>query len=92
MLVTNSKGVRVRVYSPYREAFDAEVLAPIEAGLSSGEVADVVFNLDAIADAVLEWHTEWIDKDSVWLPGCGYCSSLGDDPAEFWAIVADNER
>lgn len=91
MLVTNSKGIRVHVYSNYVEAFNAEVLAPIEAGLSSGEVADVVFNLDAIADAVLEWHTDGRDG-SEWLPGCGYCSSLSDDPAEFWAIVSDNER
>lgn len=93
-VVTNSRGVNVRVYSTYPEAATAEVVEPIDAGLVGDEEARQLFDVAAIADAVLEYHVEHINQrrpdGRVGLPLNGYCSALVDDPAEFWELVADH--
>ncbi len=52
-----------------------------------------LFDVEAIANQVIEWHTElrWRNgRWQEWLPAAGFCSALGDDPAEFWEVVAAN--
>ena len=52
-----------------------------------------VKRLEAIANQVIEGHTElrWRNgRWQEWLPAAGFCSALGDDPAEFWEVVAAN--
>lgn len=93
--VTNSRGVEVRVYSTRAEAVNMEVVEPLAAGLDAGEEPGDLFDVEAIAERVVEWHTEWADwhgQDVEWLPLNGFCSSLSDDPDEFWTVVADHQR
>ena len=50
--------------------------------------------MDAIADAAIEWHTEYVERDGQtveWLPGNGFCSALDDDPDTFWRLAFDRQ-
>lgn len=92
-MATNSRGIKVAVYSTRAEAEQREIVEPIQAGLEPGEDATRMFNIEAIAEQVIEWHTEtrWRNgREQEWLPGCGFCSALGDDPSEFWQLVQAN--
>ena len=93
--VTNSRGVEVHVYASLGEAVEAEVVAPIQAGLSADEDARVLFDVDGIAEAVLEWHTEHVERDGElveWLPSAGYCNGLDGEPESFWTVVQAHAR
>lgn len=95
MNVTNSHGVRVQVYSTWAEAVNMEVVEPLAATLDGGENPADLYDVEAIAERVLEWHTEWVERDGEqveWLPLNGFCNSLSDDPDEFWTVVADHQR
>lgn len=87
MIVANSAGVETTVYPTYAEALHAVVREPL------AEFEDD-FDVDAIAGEVIEWHTEYIERDGKtfeWLPLNGYCSALSDDPDDFWRLVCRHE-
>ena len=85
--VTNSQGIETRVFSTYAEAVQmliTEALAEFEGD----------FDVDAIADECIEWHTEYIERDGEtveWLPANGYCWSQDDDPDTFWRVAFAHE-
>ena len=86
--ITNSQGNQVQVYASRADAIHFEIILQIEAGDATADEYDI----DAIAEEVLEWHDEEIldseGKPAVWLPASGYCSSLAaDDDYTFWAAV-----
>ncbi len=92
-MALNTRCVEVNVYSTRAEAEQRLIVEPIQAGLDPGEDATELFDVEAIANQVIEWHTElrWRNgRWQEWLPAAGFCSALGDDPAEFWEVVAAN--
>lgn len=97
MNVINSAGADVPAYATLAEAINWEILEPISAGLD-GDPRDPekVYDIVAIAEAVIEYHTEK-DGDAVRLDRSGFCLSLaGDDELEraerFWEIVEQHAR
>lgn len=90
-MAINSRGTNVHVFATYNDAVQALIIDPIQAGLEPGEDARQLFVIDLIADECIEWHTEHrtdhAGQEVEWLPGCGWCSALGDDPQEFWNIA-----
>ncbi len=74
----------LRLYSTRDEAIQRGVVEPIQAGLDAGEDARELFDVEAIADAVVLSMAEWFPA------GRGYV--IGCSPEEFWAIVQDNAR
>lgn len=96
--VTNSAGSEVRVYATYTDALYSEVLEPLhtDPDAEGGIAIDRVYDVQAIAADVLEWHTEYVErggKTSEWLPSNGYCYALDtEDTGAFWGVVAKHAR
>lgn len=96
----------MKVYSSFADAVNMEIVEPIAAGLDADEDARDLFDVDAIADELIEWHTEYVERGGElveWLPGNGYRLTLGSDPddeahwgddrsGEFWAVVERHRR
>ena len=86
-VVTNTQGIEVQLFSTHDEAVQMIVREPLAE--FEGD-----FDVDAIADAAIEWHTEYVERDGQtveWLPGNGFCSALDDDPDTFWRLAFDHQ-
>lgn len=79
------------IYTTHTDAVDAEIIAPIENG---GEGTREEFDIDAIAEEVIEWTSEEVPGQ----PGvinantAGFRLREGLDTEGFWAIVAKHAR
>lgn len=83
--IINFHGLEVTVYSTKNDAVQAEIIDPIEA---TGEASAAEFDIDAIANAVLEFHDARDEQGTQRLDEMGYYPDV--DEQTFWAVVERN--
>lgn len=78
-------------YTTRTDAVEREVVVAL------GEYVED-FDVNAIADEVLVWHTDYTESGDIWLPGCGFrlredlLAEAEDGSSEtFWSIVATHD-
>lgn len=76
-------------YTTRDEAISREIVEPIE----NGDVADAhaEYNIEALADDLLHWHTEYDGDGNELLNHSGY-RAREINPDEFWDLVLKHAR
>lgn len=76
-------------YTTRDEAINREIVEPIE----NGDVDDAYaeYDIDALADDLLYWHTEYDEDGNELLNYCGFrLREIESD--DFWDLVLDHAR